>query len=310
MIKLIDVYKNYEDFEAVKGISLEVKEGELFVLLGPSGCGKSTTLRLINKMVDRSSGEIFVEGENVDSFAVEALRKKMGYVIQSTGLFPHMSVADNISTVPNLLKWDKKRIKERNIEMLHLVGLDPEVYLKKYPSELSGGEAQRIGVARALASDPQILLMDEPFGAVDPISRVRLQKEFKVIQRKLNKTVIFVTHDVEEALLLGDRICIMREGEIVQNNTPEEVILHPVNDFVKDFFGGEGALSLLTRFKALDYRDLGEVPGRGLRVDASLKEALSEMIVRGVERVPIEGGHLSLEKIMEIIRGEHSFEKN
>lgn len=212
MIKLIDVYKNYEGYEAVKGISLEVKEGELYVLLGPSGCGKSTTLRLINKMVDRSSGEIFVEGEDVDSFAVEDLRKKMGYVIQSTGLFPHMSVANNISTVPNLLKWDKEKIKKRNIEMLDLVGLSPEVYLEKFPRELSGGEAQRIGVARALASDPHILLMDEPFGAVDPISRVRLQKEFRVIQRKLNKTVIFVTHDVEEALLLGDKICIMRDG--------------------------------------------------------------------------------------------------
>ena len=204
MIKLKDVYKSYDEYEAVKGISLEVKEGELYVLLGPSGCGKSTTLRLINKMVNRNSGEIFVEGEDVDSFAVEDLRKKMGYVIQSIGLFPHMNVADNISTVPNLLKWDKKKIKERNIEMLDLVGLSPKVYLNKYPSELSGGEAQRIGVARALAADPHILLMDEPFGAVDPISRVRLQKEFKVIQRKLNKTVIFVTHDVEEALLLGD----------------------------------------------------------------------------------------------------------
>ncbi len=309
MIKFIDVYKDYDGYEAVKGISLEVKEGELYVLVGPSGCGKSTTLRLINKMVHRSSGEIFVAGEDIDSFAVEDLRKKMGYVIQSTGLFPHMNVADNISTVPSLLNWDKERIKKRNIEMLDLVGLDSKIYLKKYPSELSGGEAQRVGVARALASDPKILLMDEPFGAVDPISRVRLQKEFKVIQRKLNKTVIFVTHDVEEALLLGDKICIMREGQIVQEDTPEEVILHPKNDFVKDFFGGEGALSLLTRFKALDFREEGEVPGRGLRVEASLKEALSEMIVRGVQEVPIEGGHLSLVKIMEIIRGEHSFEK-
>lgn len=304
MIRLVDVYKNYEGYEAVKGISLEVREGELYVLLGPSGCGKSTTLRLINRMVDRSSGDIYVEGEHVDSFQVESLRKKMGYVIQSTGLFPHMDVESNIATVPQLLKWEQKRIRERSREMLRLVGLDPDIYLKKLPRELSGGEAQRVGVARALASDPHILLMDEPFGAVDPISRLRLQKEFKEIQKKLKKTVIFVTHDVEEALLLGDRICIMREGVIVQEGTPEEVILKPQDDFVKDFFGGEGALSLLTRYKARDHRDGEKVQGEPLSADASLKEALSEMILRGGESVPLQDGSISLGKIMEVIRGE------
>lgn len=304
MIRLVDVYKNYEGYEAVKGISLEVHEGELYVLLGPSGCGKSTTLRLINRMVDRSSGDIYVEGEHVDTFLVENLRRKMGYVIQSTGLFPHMDVEANIATVPLLLKWEEKRIRDRSKEMLRLVGLDPEIYLKKLPRELSGGEAQRVGVARALASDPHILLMDEPFGAVDPISRLRLQKEFKEIQKKLKKTVIFVTHDVEEALLLGDRICIMREGVIVQEGTPEEVILKPQDDFVKDFFGGEGALSLLTRYKARDHRDGEKVQGEPLSGDASLKEALSEMILRGGESVPLQDGSISLGKIMEVIRGE------
>lgn len=304
MIRLVDVYKNYEGYEAVKGISLEVHEGELYVLLGPSGCGKSTTLRLINRMVDRSSGDIYVEGEHVDTFLVENLRRKMGYVIQSTGLFPHMDVEANIATVPLLLKWEEKRIRDRSKEMLRLVGLDPDIYLKKLPRELSGGEAQRVGVARALASDPHILLMDEPFGAVDPISRLRLQKEFKEIQKKLKKTVIFVTHDVEEALLLGDRICIMREGVIVQEGTPEEVILKPQDDFVKDFFGGEGALSLLTRYKARDHRDGEKVQGEPLSGDASLKEALSEMILRGGESVPLQDGSISLGKIMEVIRGE------
>lgn len=305
MIKLVDVYKDYEGYEAVRGISFQVNEGELYVLLGPSGCGKSTTLRLINRMVDRTSGDIYVEGENVDNFQVESLRKKMGYVIQSTGLFPHMNVEDNIATVPLLLKWDAKRIRERCKEMLKLVGLEPDTYAKKLPKELSGGEAQRVGVARALASDPHILLMDEPFGAVDPISRLRLQNEFKEIQKKLKKTVIFVTHDVEEALLLGDKICIMRDGEIVQEGTPEEVILKPKDAFVEDFFGKEGALSLLTRFKARDHCEEVKMEGEALSEDASLKEALSEMILRGADRVPLENGSLSLQGIMEVIRGEH-----
>lgn len=302
MIKLQNVVKNYEGYEAVKGISLEVKEGELYVLLGPSGCGKSTTLRLINKMIDRTSGEIFVEGEPVDAFKVESLRKKMGYVIQSTGLFPHMSVKENIATVPRLLKWKEEDIRKRGEEMLRLVGLSPEVYGKKLPKELSGGEAQRVGVARALAADPQILLMDEPFGAVDPISRVRLQKEFREIQKKLGKTVIFVTHDVEEALLLADRICLMKEGNIVQEGTPEEVILRPKDPFVEDFFGKEGTLSLLTRFKAMDFREEKPLPGEPLPEETTLKEALSTMMLLGVGRLPIGGGSITLAAIMEVIR--------
>lgn len=302
MIKLQNVVKNYEGYEAVKGISLEVKEGELYVLLGPSGCGKSTTLRLINKMIDRTSGEIFVEGEPVDAFKVESLRKKMGYVIQSTGLFPHMSVEENIATVPRLLKWKEEDIRKRGEEMLRLVGLSPEVYGKKLPKELSGGEAQRVGVARALAADPQILLMDEPFGAVDPISRVRLQKEFREIQKKLGKTVIFVTHDVEEALLLADRICLMKEGNIVQEGTPEEVILRPKDPFVEDFFGKEGTLSLLTRFKAMDFREEKPLPGEPLPEETTLKEALSTMMLLGVGRLPIGGGSITLAAIMEVIR--------
>ena len=302
MIKLQNVVKNYEGYEAVKGISLEVKEGELYVLLGPSGCGKSTTLRLINKMIDRTSGEIFVEGEPVDAFKVESLRKKMGYVIQSTGLFPHMSVKENISTVPRLLKWKEEDIRKRGEEMLRLVGLSPEVYGKKLPKELSGGEAQRVGVARALAADPQILLMDEPFGAVDPISRVRLQKEFREIQKKLGKTVIFVTHDVEEALLLADRICLMKEGNIVQEGTPEEVILRPKDPFVEDFFGKEGTLSLLTRFKAMDFKEEKPLPGEPLPEETTLKEVLSTMMLLGVGRLPIGGGSITLAAIMEVIR--------
>lgn len=306
MIKLSNVSKSYDGHEAVKNISLHIKKGEFIILLGPSGCGKSTTLRLINKMIERSSGEIFVQDENIDSIKEETLRKNIGYVIQSIGLFPHMTVAMNIATVPLLKKWEKNRIEERTEEMLGLVGLSPKMYLKKYPHELSGGEAQRIGVARALASDPEILLMDEPFGAVDPINRVRLQKEFKEIQKKLHKTVIFVTHDVEEALFLGDRICIMREGEIIQVDTPSEIVLNPKDEFIRDFFRGEGALSLLGRYNAKDF--IEEIPAKGelLAENATLKEALSEIILRQSERVPIKGGSISLEAIMEAAwRGNH-----
>jgi len=306
MIKLSNVSKSYDGHEAVKNISLHVKKGEFIILLGPSGCGKSTTLRLINKMIERSSGEIFVQDENIDLVKEETLRKNIGYVIQSIGLFPHMTVAMNIATVPLLKKWDKKRIEERTKEMLMLVGLSPEMYLKKFPHELSGGEAQRIGVARALASDPEILLMDEPFGAVDPINRVRLQKEFKEIQKKLHKTVIFVTHDVEEALFLGDRICIMREGEIIQVDTPSEIVLNPKDEFIRDFFRGEGALSLLGRYNAKDF--IEEIPATGelLAENATLKEALSEIILRQSERIPMKGGSISLEAIMEATwRGDH-----
>lgn len=309
MIKLNHVSKNYDGHEAVKDISLHVKKGEFVILLGPSGCGKSTTLRLINKMIERTSGEIFVQDENIDSVKQENLRRNIGYVIQSIGLFPHMTVAMNIATVPLLKKWEKKKIEERTEEMLELVGLSPEMYLKKYPHELSGGEAQRIGVARALASDPEILLMDEPFGAVDPINRVRLQKEFKEIQKKLHKTVIFVTHDVEEALFLGDRICIMREGEIIQVDTPSEIVLNPKDEFIRDFFRGEGALSLLGRYNAKDF--IEEIPATGelLSENATLKEALSEIILRQSERIPMKGGSISLEVIMEAT-GRGDYEKD
>lgn len=303
MIKLSNVSKSYDGHEAVKNISLHIKKGEFVILLGPSGCGKSTTLRLINKMIERSSGEIYVQDENIDSIKEETLRKNIGYVIQSIGLFPHMTVAMNIATVPLLKKWEKKRIEERTEEMLGLVGLSPKMYLKKYPHELSGGEAQRIGVARALASDPEILLMDEPFGAVDPINRVRLQKEFKEIQKKLHKTVIFVTHDVEEALFLGDRICIMREGEVIQVDTPSEIVLNPKDEFIRDFFRGEGALSLLGRYNAKDYIEAIPATGELLAENATLKEALSEIILRQSERIPIKGGSVSLEAIMEAAWG-------
>lgn len=306
MIRLEHVTKEYDGFRACDDVTFTVEKGEILVILGPSGCGKSTTLRLINRMVERTSGIIEVKGRNVDSFKGEELRRGIGYVIQNTGLFPHMRVDKNIATVPSILGWEQKRIDERVREMLDLVGLDNDRYSKKYPRELSGGEAQRVGVARALASDPDIVLMDEPFGAVDPINRLRLQKEFSQIQRKLHKTVVFVTHDVEEAMLLGDRICIMRQGKVVQIGTPEEIVLKPCDDFVESFFGAEGALKLLSRYRAADYADALPSQGSPLQVDSSLKEALASMVLEGRERIPVGKGSIALSSILDALRREGS----
>lgn len=300
MIKISNVTKKYGDFFAVNNLSLTVNQSEFLVILGPSGCGKSTLLRLINKMIKRDSGEIEVEGDNIDDLKGEELRKTIGYVIQSIGLFPHMDVKKNIATVPHLLKWKEYKIDNRVVEMLELVGLDPDKYKDKKPAELSGGEAQRIGVARAMASDPDILLMDEPFGAVDPINRLRLQKEFRKIQRKLEKTVVFVTHDIDEALLLADRICIMFQGEIVQVDTPEKIVLHPKNDFVKDFFKGEGILTILSRKPAVDYAEPSFLEEEPLDENATLREVLVAMLTSGKERISLINGSISWENILKI----------
>lgn len=301
MIKINNVTKKYGDFTAVDKLSLTVNKAEFLVILGPSGCGKSTLLRLINKMIDRNGGEIQVNGEDIDTVKGEELRKKIGYVIQSTGLFPHMDVKKNIATVPNLLNWEEKKISKRVDEMLTLVGLQPEKYKDKKPSELSGGEAQRIGVARAIASDPDILLMDEPFGAVDPINRLRLQKEFRKIQRELKKTVVFVTHDIDEALLLADRICVMNKGEIVQLDTPENIVLHPKNDFVSDFFKGEGILTILSRKPAVDYANESVIlEEESLDKNATLREVLTDMLTTGKEQVALVNGSISWDSILKI----------
>ena len=300
MIKLKDVSKKYDEFFALNNINLTVNQSEFLIILGPSGCGKSTLLRLINKMIERSSGEITVEEKSIDHIKGEELRKSIGYVIQSIGLFPHMDVRENISTVPNLLKWDKEKISSRVDEMLELAGLDPDKYRFKKPSELSGGEAQRIGVARAMASDPDIMLMDEPFGAVDPINRLRLQKEFRKIQRRLKKTVVFVTHDIDEALLLGDRICIMNEGEIIQIDTPEKMILEPKNKFVKDFFRGEGILTILSRKPANDYSEDIAAEGDVLNENATLREVLIKMLITGKDRLALTNGSISWDRLLEI----------
>ncbi len=250
MIRLEEVTKRYGETLAVDRLSFEVPDGDVCVLIGPSGCGKTTTLRMVNRLIEPTSGRIFVGGRDVRDVPADELRRGLGYAIQSVGLFPHLTVAANVMTVPKLLGWDARRMRTRVDELLALVGLDPEEYGRKYPRQLSGGEAQRIGVARALAADPPVLLMDEPFGAVDPLTRQRLQGEFARIQRELRKTVIFVTHDVDEAIRLADRIALMREGRLQQYDTPEALLDHPANKFVHDFMGADRALKRLGRVPA------------------------------------------------------------
>lgn len=238
MLKFEGVGKKYPNgFEAVKNISFEITAGEILVLIGPSGCGKTTTMKMINRLVPHTSGTITLHGKDITKENVVTLRKNIGYVIQQVGLFPHYTIEDNVGLIPVLKGWDVKRKKERVLEMLQLVGLDPTVYAKRYPKQLSGGQQQRVGVARALAADPEIVLMDEPFGALDPITREQLQDELLRLQQEVKKTIVFVTHDMDEALKLGDKIAILKDGEIVQLDTPYELLSRPANDFVESFIG-------------------------------------------------------------------------
>ncbi|MEC0345398.1 betaine/proline/choline family ABC transporter ATP-binding protein [Peribacillus frigoritolerans] len=242
MLKIENVSKIYKGGKkAVKNISLDIKKGEFICFIGPSGCGKTTTMKMINRLIEPSEGKILINGENImDKDPVE-LRRQIGYVIQQIGLFPHMTILENITLVPKLLKWNEQKKKERALELLQLVDMGSE-YLERYPYELSGGQQQRIGVLRALASNPPLILMDEPFGALDPITRDALQEEFKNLQRTLDKTIVFVTHDMDEAIKLADRIVILKAGEIVQVGTPDEILRNPANEFVEEFIGKDRLL--------------------------------------------------------------------
>ncbi|UAL46248.1 ABC transporter ATP-binding protein [Sutcliffiella horikoshii] len=238
MITFQDVTKTYEDgTTAVQSFNLEIKEGEFFVLIGPSGCGKTTTLKMINRLHNVTNGDILIDGKSISDHNIHELRWNIGYVLQQIALFPHMTIEENISIVPELKSWKKGDISKRVDELLELVGLEPSTYKKRKPSELSGGQQQRVGVARALAANPPIILMDEPFSALDPLSREQLQQDFLSLKKKIQKTIVFVTHDMNEALTLGDRICLMKDGEAVQVGTPEEFVNNPKNDFVKSFIG-------------------------------------------------------------------------
>ena len=277
---------------AVDHLSLTVPAGEICVLVGPSGGGKTTALKLVNRLIPLTGGDIRIDGTSILDHDVVELRRSIGYVIQQVGLFPHMTVEANIGTVPKLLGRDRKWIRRRVGELLELVGLDPDTDRKRFPAELSGGQRQRVGLARALAANPSLMLMDEPFGAIDPIVRARLQDEFLRLQHELRKTVVFVTHDIDEAIKVGDRIAILREGgRLAQYDTPQRILEHPVDDFVADFVGRDRAL------KALSLRTLGELelaPSSGdglprLPAETNLRDALAVLIAEHREALVVVG---------------------
>jgi osmoprotectant transport system ATP-binding protein len=289
MIELDRVSKKYGTKAAVDGLSLTIDRGEFFVVIGPSGSGKSTALKLINRLVALSAGSIRIDGEDVMRFKPEELRRRMGYVFQSIGLFPHWTVERNICTVPELLGWPKAKIRDRATELLTLLKLDPDSFRGKYPHQLSGGEQQRVGVARALAANPDILLMDEPFGALDPITRGTLQEEIARIHVESRTTIVFVTHDIDEALKLASRIAIMEQGRLVQIGTPVELLSAPATDFVRDFVGRDdlGVRLLSVAPVASRLREGETAPGEPIGASASLRQALSQMIAQGTDRLAV-----------------------
>ncbi|MCM3922493.1 ABC transporter ATP-binding protein [Frankia sp. AiPs1] len=301
MISLRGVGKRYPDGTvAVADLSFDVPAGELLCLVGPSGCGKTTTMKMINRLVEPTSGQILVAGEDVARTDPVRLRRRIGYVIQQIGLFPHLTVRANVGTVPRMLGWDRARIGARVDAMLDLVGLDPATVEKRYPHELSGGQQQRVGVARALAADPPVLLMDEPFSAIDPIARDRLQAEFLRLQREIRKTVVFVTHDLDEAIRLGDRIAVFRQGgHLEQIDPPARILGRPATDFVAGFAGSDRALRRLSvttlRREDLEPPRSGRVEaagaGRmGIEVGASLREALSALLAQDSAALDVHAG--------------------
>jgi osmoprotectant transport system ATP-binding protein len=299
---------------AVEDLSFEVPSGEICVLIGPSGCGKTTALKMVNRLIPMTDGDITIGNTSVSALETSQLRRGIGYVFQQIGLFPHMTVEDNIGTVPRLLGWPKSRIRERALELLQLVGLGAEDNLSRYPGEFSGGQQQRIGVARAMAADPPIMLMDEPFGAIDPITRDRLQDDFLRLHREVRKTIIFVTHDIDEAIKMGDRIAIMRDGRLVQIDTPDKLLAAPADDFVADFVGADRGLKRLRVWTLSDLNldplpaDPGTLPSAP--AGTSLRDALSLMLTEGATQVAVLGedgratGSVSLEAIAAMLATE------
>jgi osmoprotectant transport system ATP-binding protein len=316
MIRLDRVSKRYPGANtfAIEELSLDIDAGETVMLVGPSGCGKTTTMRLVNRLIEPTSGHILVDGKDVSTVDADELRRHIGYVIQQIGLFPHMTVAANVGMVPRALGWSRQRTAERVDELLTLVGLDPDTFRRRYPKQLSGGQQQRVGVARALAADPPVLLMDEPFGAIDPITRERLHDEFVALQANIRKTVVIVTHDITEAVKLGDRIAIFAEGgRLAQFDTPARILAEPADEFVASFVGAGAAV------RGLSLRLVGEVPlspdsgtpGRAsVRVDQSLHDALDAMLHAHTEVAAVRDndtviGELDWATVMRTPPGQH-----
>jgi osmoprotectant transport system ATP-binding protein len=304
-IEFDHVTKRYAGREtaAVSDLSLTIRAGELCVLVGPSGGGKTTALKMVNRLISIDEGDIRIDGRSVKDIPLTELRRGIGYVIQQVGLFPHMTVGDNIGTVPRLLGWPKQRIRERCEELLALVGLDPADG-KRYPAALSGGQRQRVGLARALAADPPVLLMDEPFGAVDPIVRARLQAELHRLHDEVGKTILFVTHDIDEALGLGDRIAIFREGGVLaQCDTPDAILAAPADAFVEQFIGEDRALRRLALRRVGDLElEPGDGAGPRLPPTATVRNALSLMLAENVGAVVVEGrGLLRIDQVRELL---------
>jgi osmoprotectant transport system ATP-binding protein len=338
-IELRNLTKHYPGSHepAVDNVNMHIPAGEIVMFVGPSGCGKTTTMRMINRLVEPSSGEILLDGRDVRKLDGNELRRHIGYVIQQIGLFPHMSIADNIALVPRMLKWPSRKVSARVEEMLDLVGLDPGQFAKRYPRQLSGGQQQRVGVARALAADPPVMLMDEPFGATDPITREHLQNEFLRLQQQIRKTIVFVTHDFDEAVKLGDRIAVLRnKSQIAQYDTPAEILRAPADDFVAGFVGSGAALKRLNLVQVRDIQiqdqaakgrellvldDGGRplrwrgqpdttAPMRSVSLDTSVHDALSALLVEGHETsVPVvdEAGRyqglLGMTEVRAALRG-------
>ncbi|AFJ98926.1 ABC transporter ATP-binding protein [Cronobacter sakazakii] len=305
MIEFKQVSKFYNGGAAVKDLSLTFAEGAFSVLIGTSGSGKSTTLKMINRLVEHDAGEIRFAGEEIRQFSPEALRRRMGYAIQSVGLFPHWTVAQNVATVPQLLKWPKARIQARVDELLALLGLAPDAFRDRYPHQLSGGQQQRVGVARALAADPEVLLMDEPFGALDPVTRSALQQEMRRIHQLLGRTIVLVTHDIDEALGLAEHLVLMDNGEVVQQGTPLALLTAPRNDFVRDFFGrSELGVRLLSLKQVRDFIEPGMVDGAPVAETLTLREAMSVFVERQCEALSVvdaNGAHRGVLRFRHLV---------
>jgi len=298
MIDIIDLVKQFPGTArpAVDRLTLTISDGEVCVLIGPSGCGKTTTMRIVNRMIEPDAGTVKVDCRDIMQSDPVTLRRSIGYVIQQVGLFPHWTIAENVATVPRLLGWELAKTHARVDELLGLVGMDPAVYRNRFPRELSGGQKQRVGVARALAADPPVMLMDEPFGAIDPITRTRLQDEFLKILRALKKTIVFVTHDIDEAIKMGDRIAILKDGALLQYDTPERILAAPADAFVNAFVGADRALKRLSPITcATAAVQVGTtLPVHSIDGAASLRDALALMLETGDDVLAVHSGDQSL----------------